>query len=78
MYSNECELWKPKEHEWCWFWDEGMKPVLSKYVRYLKVLGYVSEGAWYQKEKTGWQYCEPFIGELPSYIQEKEGKDKNA
>lgn len=23
--QSECELWQPKEGEWCWFWDKKKK-----------------------------------------------------
>lgn len=69
-YAEECVLWKPQPGEWCWFWDAGNQPVLSRYKGYTKLTGYICDGDWYQKDMTGFQFCEPFIGELPSFLKE--------
>lgn len=73
------KLWKPSRGEWCWFWSDDMQtPVLDNFV-YSKVdntitfielnpnpyVAHILDKAY--------QYCEPFIGELPSYIKDIHG-----
>lgn len=53
--ETECELWQPKEGEWCWFYRKGEDvPYLRRFT-----IGNIED---YPK-------CEPFIGELPSGVQ---------
>jgi len=64
-YTSDCELWQPKEGEWCWFYSElNERPYIDKFI--------TMKGDYY---KTLWwndnfQFCEPFIGELPSFLKE--------
>ena len=72
-YFKDCNtlyLWQPKQDEWCWFWDAGNQPVLSRYKGYIKLTGYMCDGDWYQKNITGFQFCEPFTGKLPSFLKD--------
>lgn len=71
--STHLELWRPKEGEWCWFWDNDDLPFL------LQATGEMvktSNGYLYfskQKQRHGndaSSNCEPFIGELPSFLKE--------
>lgn len=64
LYSDEVKLWIPEPDEWCWFWDRTTidnpikhPPKLGQYSRYDFSLNYFN-------------YCEPFIGELPSNLKE--------
>lgn len=74
---SDVELWQPKEGEWCWFWNG--------YSKYTLTLGRLAE---YSKEEKlyfsyngvvymSYEYCEPFIGELPSFLKERDEKISN-
>ena len=55
--------WQPKEGEWCWFWDEGdITSTLSQYKKGQLGNSIDSVG-------TGWNFCAPFIGELPPHLK---------
>lgn len=62
------ELWQPKEGEWCWMWNDGFdKPYLEKLMKIDK------NGKFYAKSVGDrFKHCEPFIGELPSFIKDKQ------
>ena len=62
---NDCVLWKPKEGEWCWFWNEGAsEPSLGQFKEEIM-------GKYYVKRKIyAFDFCEPFIGKLPSFLKE--------
>ena len=66
---HNCEIWQPKEGEWCWV-DKN----LSKIVAYDRD-GYAtclnSNGTYtaYMKLEYIYEIAEPFIGELPSFLQ---------
>ena len=68
------ELWQPKEGEWCWL-NKELAKITSKdndgYVTFLKSNGTYSA---YHKIDTNFisKYCEPFIGELPSFLKDKQ------
>lgn len=58
-------LWQPKEGEYCWFWENGYKMSLLG-----KLTGITDSGKFF----SGWgtyDYCEPFIGELPTNLKEQ-------
>ena len=72
-YSTEytdLKLWQPQKGEWCWFWNG--------YSKYTLTLGRLAEYS--EEEKLyfsyngvvymSYEYCEPFIGELPSFLKE--------
>ena len=63
--------WQPKVGEWCWFYNTGEgKPFCGKFVTAIQrnnSILYRAHNAWHECE-----YCEPFIGELPSWIKEIE------
>jgi len=77
FYSNENKWhittsyssWQPKEGEWCWFYNTGEgKPFCGKFVTIIQKNNYTTyraHNAWHECE-----YCEPFIGELPSFLKE--------
>jgi hypothetical protein len=67
-YLHEIEPWKPKEGEWCWFYGPG-KHELGQF-RELHM-----NGLYYTNDINAFEKCEPFIGELPSFIQNKVKKD---
>jgi hypothetical protein len=64
LYSDEVELWEPKEGEWCWFYDRICKVTNydeRPYIEYQDDSHYVDDDE-----------LEPFIGELPSFLKEKQ------
>ena len=67
--QSECELWQPKEGEWCWFWDNFNNPFIGKFV--------ARDGDNYQYKHTkndkvySAYKCEPFVGELPTFLKDK-------
>ena len=65
---EEVTLWKPKEGEWCWFWSGYSKYslTLGRFVEYSEEekLYFSYNGVVYMS----YEYCEPFIGELPTII----------
>lgn len=69
IHEQECELWKPKKGEWCWFWNDTGNVVVAEYK------GEHIHGAFClpigQDILSIFKYCEPFIGELPSTIKEQ-------
>lgn len=67
MLINDLALWKPKKGDWCWFWDEGFKtPLLLQFKK-------LRPSRFYQYDTINglnYVYCEPFLGELPTNLQE--------
>lgn len=68
--SSECELWQPKEDEWCWIGKNLSKIVAHDRDGYFTCL--TSSGTYtaYMKLEYIYEIAEPFIGELPSFIKE--------
>ena len=66
MLINDLELWQPKKGDWCWFWDEILKnPMLLQFERFCSTDFYKYE----TKDRLYYQYCEPFLGQLPTNLQ---------
>ena len=66
------ELWQPKEGEWCWFWDHTdslivLQQFKEKIVNESKTVYRTTDIAGFE---TVFYNCEPFIGELPSFLKE--------
>lgn len=56
--------WDPKEGEWCWFWDEHYTTaILAKFEN-------ISDGLFVEHNGNIFEYCEPFIGELPTHLKD--------
>lgn len=71
--GNHIQPWQPKEGEWCWFVFNDTA-YLGKMVRHTPDDW---EELYYQyKDQSGnYMYahsCEPFIGELPSWVKQNE------
>ena len=66
--ENTWTHWQPAEGEWCWMWNDGFdKPYLEKLMKIDK------NGKFYAKSVGDrFKHCEPFIGELPSFIKDKQ------
>ena len=81
---NTFELWQPKENEWCWFWwDDGdmLTPALGKFKGTTKDSEnntiYLCESMFQDYIDDGdltiqFDSCEPFFGELPTFLKEKQ------
>lgn len=62
------ELWQPKEGEWCWYKHNLVR------IEEINEYGYVRTMSASFCNKIffeGFKDCEPFIGELPSFIKGK-------
>ncbi len=59
------ELWHPKVGEWCWFWDENYTTaILAKFEN-------ISNGLFVEHHGNIFEYCEPFIGQLPTHLKDQ-------
>ena len=66
--EHELELWTPVKDEWCWFYDNPNK---DKYCN-LSQFGGESNGRCFKTNcGTPWNFCEPFLNSLPSYLKDK-------
>lgn len=63
-----CSKWEPEESELCWFWDTRdnltVREFEEMYQSKFKPKGAV----------MGYKYCEPFLGERPSLLNDNEWK----
>lgn len=59
--------WQPKEGEWCWFWNFNEMPTLEQFSKYHNLDDHL--GNYETLAVKLYQHCEPFIGELPSFLQ---------
>ena len=77
LYSEECMPWQPKVGEWCWFWNKSFpKPQLLPFRSYFRNSFYSTEyGVTIFNEVlcecNYFDYCEPFIGQLPTFIKDQ-------
>lgn len=67
---SNLEIWQPKEGEWCWFWNYTDTP------NFMMFNGITEDNLYNGITCIGgcdieFDYCEPFIGELPSFIKDK-------
>ena len=64
-FMIDYELWQPKVGEWCWFWDENYTTaILAKFEN-------ISNGLFVEYHGNIFDYCEPFIGQLPTHIKDQ-------
>ena len=72
--DSQFELWEPKQGEWCWFWNGDKQPFLAQMdflendedcINYWTKQGIHGSYADLSDATHCFQYCEPFIGELP-------------
>ena len=68
---NELELCQPKPNEWCWFWDKCTphRPTLRQYDIFPEEYG--EENMFHDSEQNPFDFCEPFLNSLPSYLKDK-------
>ena len=61
----DIELWQPTVGEWCWFWDENYTTaILAKFEN-------ISNGLFVEHHGNIFEYCEPFIGQLPTHLKDQ-------
>lgn len=68
---NELNKWQPKVGEWCWFYNEipNKPPILGKFIGMFMSSTYKCHWRGIVDSFTIYEHCEPFIGELPSFLQ---------
>lgn len=66
-FSVKCKLWKIKENEICWFYDDiSFKPILGKFIKMTndnKYLVSIADGKGILELKE-FNFVEPFSGEI--------------
>ena len=64
-FVNSHKIWQPKVGEWCWFWDENYTTaILAKFEN-------ISNGLFVEHHGNIFEYCEPFIGQLPTHLKDQ-------
>ena len=67
--NSKLELWQPQPGEWCWFLNKGKIPVISQF-HSLEIEGNRKYSATFPNTPHPmigyYEYCEPFIGNLPT------------
>ena len=64
--EHELEPWTPVKDEWCWFYDDKFKK--SSHLAKFKQMS----RQFFESEEIGiYDYCEPFLNSLPSYLKDK-------
>ena len=74
--ENDFELWTPKKGEWCWFKDRYHKNYILgqyKYTTQSNKFRIINDDRpiKHSMEDNLFDFCEPFIGEVPTAIQEQ-------
>ena len=74
-HFNKLRRWKPKPDEWCWVFDDKSQiPVLRKFVcinnNVTSTPASYSYKVEYESDIVSYKYIEPFIGALPSTIEQ--------
>ena len=74
-HFNKLRRWKPKPDEWCWVFDDKSQiPVLRKFVcinnNVTSTHASYSYKVEYESDIVSYKYIEPFIGALPSTIEQ--------
>ena len=67
------EPWEPTEGEWCWFYKEEIKPKhigTHWAIPNLHKFGKTTESGIQTIEGFCYSFCEPFIGQLPSFLKD--------
>ena len=64
--EHKLEPWTPVKGEWCWFYDKSS----NKY-SHLAKFNEMWENKFRSTTDTPWQFCEPFLNSLPSYLKDE-------
>lgn len=67
-FSNKLILWTPIKGEWCWFYDN---PNTDKYCNLSQFGGESNGRCFISITDMHWQFCEPFLNSIPSYLKDK-------
>ena len=75
LLITDIKLWKPKPDEWCWVYDDKTQiPYLRKFVCINNIVtstpASYSYKVEYESDIVSYKYIEPFIGVLPSAIEQ--------
>ena len=64
--EHELEPWTPIKGEWCWFYDKASNgySCLGQFKEY-------NGRCFISTTGTSWNFCEPFLNSLPSYLKDK-------
>ena len=64
--KHELEPWTPIKGEWCWFYDKASNgySCLGQFKEY-------NGRCFISTTGTSWNFCEPFLNSLPSYLKDK-------
>ncbi len=66
--ANHLKLWKPYPDDWCWFWDTNFDNEPPVFDQFKCKLGLLSIA---KTSNCTYDHCEPFTGNLPSYLQKE-------
>ena len=66
--EHELIPWTPVKGEWCWFYDNPNK---DKYCNLSQSGGEFNGKSFKTNCGTPWNFCEPFLNSLPSYLKDK-------
>lgn len=74
--NTELKLWKPQLGEWCWFYEDTEYTTINIVAKYSHT---DKNGHYILGDKIGYPYtfCEPFKGELPSFLKRTTSDYKN-
>ena len=67
--EHELESWTPVKDEWCWFY--GSKSSKSATSATLAQFKEMYNNYFMSTTDTPWEFCEPFLNSLPSYLKDK-------
>ncbi len=64
--SDDIQPWTPVKGEWCWFYDSeySKSTALAKFNEMWK-------NKFRSTTNTPWNFCEPFLNSIPSYLKDK-------
>lgn len=69
-YGTQYELWQPEEGEWCCFHNGTEQFTVAKFQNHTDNTDtHFKLVSCYGKWTEIFKYCEPFIGELPSFLK---------
>ncbi len=66
--------WKPKSGEWCWFWNQERVPILGRFSTVSSFRSDLPDETYgiYESVVCRYRHIEPFIGNLPTHLKEKD------
>ena len=71
--AKDLTIWVPKKGDWCWFWNKNGIPTIGQFLS-IETDGNRKYSATFPNTPhpfiTYYDYCEPFLGQLPTNIQE--------